>query len=116
MLSEKIREVLRLKHYSLRTEEAYLGWVRRCIRFHHGKNPCERGENAVREFSFEQFQKFCSRRMGLMWPKGAAASWTAAALCRFSTARLARPKRQRTAALQNLAEFSAAFKTRPQVW
>ena len=29
-----MREVLRLKHYSLRTEEAYLGWVRRFVRFH----------------------------------------------------------------------------------
>ena len=43
MLSDKIREVLRLKHYSLRTEEAYLGWTRRFIRFHHGKNPREMG-------------------------------------------------------------------------
>ena len=43
MLSEKIREVLRLKHYSLRTEEAYLGWTRRFIRFRHGKNPREMG-------------------------------------------------------------------------
>jgi hypothetical protein len=33
MLSEKVREVLRLKHYSLRTEEAYLGWMRRLSGF-----------------------------------------------------------------------------------
>jgi integron integrase len=50
MLSEKVRETLRLKHYSLRTEEAYLGWLRRYIRFHHGKNPREMGEAEVREF------------------------------------------------------------------
>jgi len=50
MLSEKVREVLRLKHYSLRTEDAYLGWVRRYIRFHHGQNPRDLGEEAVREF------------------------------------------------------------------
>lgn len=50
MLSEKVRETLRLKHYSLRTEEAYLGWVRRFIRFHQGRNPRELGEVAVREF------------------------------------------------------------------
>ena len=28
MLSEKLREATRLKHYSLRTEGAYLGWKR----------------------------------------------------------------------------------------
>ncbi len=50
MLSEKIREVLRLKHYSLRTEDAYLGWVRRFIRFHHGRNPQGMGAAEVREF------------------------------------------------------------------
>ena len=50
MLSDKLREVMRLKHYSLRTEEAYLGWVRRFIRFHHGKHPRELGENQIREF------------------------------------------------------------------
>ena len=50
MLSDKLREVTRLKHYSLRTEEAYLGWTRRFIRFHHGKHPREMGEIQVREF------------------------------------------------------------------
>ena len=50
MLSEKMREVLRLKHYSLRTEEAYLGWVRRYLRFHHGKHPREMSEAEVRDF------------------------------------------------------------------
>lgn len=50
MLSDKLREVMRLKHYSPRTEEAYLGWVRRFIRFHHGKHPRELGENEIREF------------------------------------------------------------------
>ncbi len=34
MLSDKVRDVLRVKHYSLRTEEAYLGWMRRYILFH----------------------------------------------------------------------------------
>ena len=50
MLSDKMREVLRLKHYSLRTEEAYLGWVRRFVRFHGGRHPRELAENEVRAF------------------------------------------------------------------
>jgi hypothetical protein len=32
-----VREVLRVKHYSLRTEEAYLQWVRLYLRFHRDR-------------------------------------------------------------------------------
>ena len=33
-LMDQLREVLRYKHYSLRTEEAYVYWVRFFIRWH----------------------------------------------------------------------------------
>ena len=33
-LLEQIREVMRLKRYSLRTERTYCDWVRRYVRFH----------------------------------------------------------------------------------
>jgi site-specific recombinase XerD len=33
-LLDQLREVLRVKHYSLRTEEAYVAWVKRYLRFH----------------------------------------------------------------------------------
>jgi integrase len=33
-LLDQLKEVLRLKHYSLRTEEAYVAWVKRYLRFH----------------------------------------------------------------------------------
>lgn len=33
-LFDKVRDVMRLKHYSIRTEEAYLNWIRRFIVFH----------------------------------------------------------------------------------
>ena len=33
-LLDQMREVLRLKHLSFRTEEAYVGWVRRFVLFH----------------------------------------------------------------------------------
>ena len=39
----------------------------------------------------------------------ATASWSAPALWRFSTARLSTPKRQRAAAVQNLADCDGAF-------
>ena len=33
-LLEQMREVMRLKHYSLRTERTYCDWVRRYVHFH----------------------------------------------------------------------------------
>src|ERR1019366_3873253 len=33
-LLDQIREVMRLKHYSLRTERTYSDWVRRYVQFH----------------------------------------------------------------------------------
>ncbi len=41
---------LRIRHYSRRTEEAYLGWVRRFIRFHRGRHPREVGAAGVASF------------------------------------------------------------------
>jgi hypothetical protein len=32
-LLEQVRQLLRARHYSLRTEQAYLGWIRRYILF-----------------------------------------------------------------------------------
>ena len=36
-LLDQVRNRIRAKHYSYRTEQAYLGWVRRFVLF-HGKN------------------------------------------------------------------------------
>ena len=36
-LLDQVREVMRLKHYSLRTERSYCDWIRRYIHFHHFK-------------------------------------------------------------------------------
>lgn len=38
-----VREFLRVKHYSLRTEQSYVGWIRRFIRFHGRRHPREMG-------------------------------------------------------------------------
>ena len=48
-LLDRTREALRVRHYSVRTEEAYLHWVRRYILFHSKRHPAEMGE-ARREF------------------------------------------------------------------
>ena len=41
-LLDHIRDVLRVNHYSVRTEEAYVGWIRRYILYHNKKHPRER--------------------------------------------------------------------------
>jgi len=33
-LLDQVREVLRLKHYSIRTERSYCDWIRRYVKFH----------------------------------------------------------------------------------
>src|SRR5437773_9432180 len=33
-LLDQVREVLRLRHYSIRTEQSYCDWIRRFIKFH----------------------------------------------------------------------------------
>ena len=42
-LLEQARDILRAKYYSRRTEEVYLGWMRRFILFHHKRHPREMG-------------------------------------------------------------------------
>ena len=49
-LLDQTREVLRLKHMSLRTEEAYLSWVRRFILFHDKRHPKDMGAPEFRAF------------------------------------------------------------------
>src|ERR1044072_2923286 len=41
------RNALRTAHYSPRTEAAYLGWVRRFVRFHELRHPLQMGEREV---------------------------------------------------------------------
>lgn len=49
-LLDRVREVLRFKHYSLRTEEAYIGWIRRYVVFHGKQHPESLGTEEVRAF------------------------------------------------------------------
>jgi integron integrase len=42
-LSERVRALLRSRHYSPRTEKAYLGWVRRFLAFHGRREPSQLG-------------------------------------------------------------------------
>ena len=49
-LLDLVREVMRFRHYSLRTEEAYVGWIRRYILFHGKRHPSAMGTEEVRAF------------------------------------------------------------------
>lgn len=49
-LLERVREVIRIKHYSIRTEHAYLQWIRRYIHFHRKRHPRELGADALSAF------------------------------------------------------------------
>jgi integron integrase len=42
-LLDRVRAALRLRHYSRRTEEAYVAWIRRYILFHGKRHPTEMG-------------------------------------------------------------------------
>ncbi len=49
-LLDTVRDVIRLKHYSIRTEEAYVNWIRRFILFHNKRHPKEMGTTEVEAF------------------------------------------------------------------
>jgi len=49
-LLDQLVEQIRYLHYSLRTERAYIFWVRRFIRFHHLRHPREMGGPEVEAF------------------------------------------------------------------
>jgi len=49
-LLEVARQSIRTKHYSIRTEEVYLGWMRRFIRFHKMRHPRDMGAVEVQQF------------------------------------------------------------------
>ncbi len=45
-----VRRALKLRHYSQRTEEAYVGWIRRFVRYHGLRHPAELGEPEIERF------------------------------------------------------------------
>jgi integron integrase len=49
-LLEQVRDRLRVKHYSLRTEQAYVQWIKRYIIFHDKRHPAEMGKREVESF------------------------------------------------------------------
>jgi hypothetical protein len=46
-LLDQVRDVLRTKHYSMRTEESYINWIKRYIIFHNKRHPAEMAEKEI---------------------------------------------------------------------
>lgn len=49
-LLDQVREAIRTRHYSIRTEKAYTQWIRRFILFHNKRHPREMGEAEIGQF------------------------------------------------------------------
>ncbi len=49
-LLDQLRDRIRLKHYSRRTEDAYLDWAKRYILYHNKRHPQEMGKQEVEAF------------------------------------------------------------------
>jgi len=49
-LLDQVRSAIRLRHYSIRTEEAYLNVIRRFILYHRKRHPKEMGADEIRQY------------------------------------------------------------------
>jgi len=49
-LLDSVREAIRIRHYSVRTENTYVGWIRRFILFHNKRHPNAMGADEVTRF------------------------------------------------------------------
>ncbi|OGI44876.1 MAG: integrase [Candidatus Muproteobacteria bacterium RBG_16_64_11] len=49
-LLDQVRDEIRLRHYSIRTEQTYLGWIKRFILFHNKRHPREMGGEEITRY------------------------------------------------------------------
>jgi integron integrase len=49
-LLDRVRDAIRLKHYSIRTEQSYVNWIKRYIFFHNVRHPDQMGAAEVEAF------------------------------------------------------------------
>jgi integron integrase len=50
VLLEQVRQTCRIKHFSLKTEKAYMGWIKRFILFNNKRHPKEMGEKEISKY------------------------------------------------------------------
>src|SRR5438105_12894554 len=49
-LLDQVRDVIRRKHYSIRTERAYVDWIKRFIIYHNKRHPAEMAQEEIAQF------------------------------------------------------------------
>jgi site-specific recombinase XerD len=49
-LLDQVRDTIRVKHYAIRTEEAYVAWIKRYILFHNKRHPRKMGVSEIEAF------------------------------------------------------------------
>ena len=49
-LLDQVRQAIRTRHYSPRTEESYIHWIKRFIFFHNKRHPAEMAEPEIARF------------------------------------------------------------------
>lgn len=49
-LFDQVRDAIRVRHYSLRTEASYIQWIKRFILFHNKRHPRDMGEQEITAF------------------------------------------------------------------
>ena len=49
-LLDRVRTAIRARHYSPRTEKAYVGWIRRFILFHGRRHPAAMGNEEITQY------------------------------------------------------------------
>jgi integron integrase len=49
-LLDRVRQTIRAKHYTRRTESAYVDWIRRYVLFHRKRHPSEMGASEIAAF------------------------------------------------------------------
>jgi len=49
-LLDLVRQKIHLKHYSIRTDEGYISWIKRYIYFHNKRHPKDMGQKEIEAF------------------------------------------------------------------
>jgi len=49
-LLDQVRHVIRKKHYSIRTEQAYTNWIKKFILFNNKRHPKDMGEKEISQY------------------------------------------------------------------
>jgi hypothetical protein len=65
-LLDQVRDVIRLKHYSIRTEETYVMWISQFIRFYKNRHPSGSHPSFLHTF-FDKTQYLLNNAIPSLW-------------------------------------------------